>query len=133
MLKQSKHSAKARTIVKSNMPIISMCGLDCSDCPCFLARRNNNNELRKKTAEKWKIDYGWSELKPEDINCTGCLSSKNPHFKNCSQCHVRKCGTKKGLKNCGKCTGYDNCKKIISLHKTIPEGKNICDAQKTET
>ena len=114
------------------MPIISLCGLDCSDCPCFLARQNNNDELRKKTAEKWKVDFGYSDLKPEDINCTGCLSLEEPHFKNCAQCGVRKCGLEKGVKNCGQCASYDTCEKITSLHKMIPDGKSVCDSLRAE-
>jgi hypothetical protein len=107
--------------------LYSLCGLECSDCPGFLARKFDNPELRVKTAKKWSKAFGW-DLKPEDINCVGCVITQGPHFIHCQEhCAVRKCGLEKGLVNCGGCTEYDNCQKIASLHKVIHEGKAYCD------
>jgi hypothetical protein len=109
------------------MPKYSFCGLDCSDCPCFIAHQNGNEELMVKTAKKWRELYGWANLKPDDINCVGCLSTEGSHFKNCEHCGVRKCGLEKGVKNCGECPDYQSCPKIRSLHHLIAEGKGVCD------
>ncbi len=111
---------------EDNMKKISMCGLDCGDCPCFLALKNDNDELRKKTAKKWAKEYGEKDLKPEDINCLGCLSLSEPLYRHCHECEVRKCGLGKDVENCGGCDSYNNCGKISSLHKMIPEGKKVC-------
>lgn len=107
--------------------IFSMCGLDCADCPAFIARKNDNDELRKKTAEKWAKEFNAPEIKPDDINCLGCLSLIEPLFNHCKVCEVRKCGLERELKNCGKCEDYNDCGKITNLHKEIPSGKKICD------
>lgn len=107
--------------------IYALCGLECSDCPAFLARKFDNQKLRVKTAKKWSQLFGW-KLKPEDINCVGCLEIKDPHFIHCGEnCGVRKCGLEKGIKNCGECSDYTSCEKIASLHKEIPEGKAYCE------
>ena len=114
------------------MKKISICGLDCADCPCFLALQNDNDELRKKTAKEWtkryiKEDLNRPALKPEDISCLGCLSLTEPLYKHCKVCGVRECGLKMKIQNCGQCAEYDDCKKIASLHKRIPEGKRACE------
>ncbi|NQU83841.1 MAG: DUF3795 domain-containing protein [Parcubacteria group bacterium] len=105
----------------------SMCGLDCTECPAFIARENNDDKLRKKTAEKWAKEFNAPEIKPENINCLGCLSLFEPLFNHCKVCEVRKCGLERKLKNCGECREYDDCKKVNSLHKEIPFGKAVCD------
>lgn len=115
------------------MPTYSLCGLDCSDCPCFLAWKNNNNDLRTKTAQRWSQEMNLPNLKAEDINCTGCLSDQEPHFSHCLQCPVRLCGQKRKIKNCGLCSDYSACQTIKSLHKDIPEGKSICDKLSKKT
>jgi len=106
---------------------ISLCGLDCAQCPAFIATQNNDDVLRKKTAEKWAKEFNYPGIKPEDINCLGCLSLKEPLFSHCHECGVRRCGLDKGVSNCGECQQYNKCDKISSLHQKITEGKEICD------
>lgn len=100
---------------------IAMCGLDCNSCPAFIATKNNNNSLRKKTAKEWTIRYSGKDtppIKQEDINCVGCLSEKGLLYKNCSRCEIRKCGLVKGIKNCNECKDY-KCEKLIELQKHL--------------
>ena len=107
---------------------ISICGLNCTGCACYLALQNDNDELRKRIAKKWSKKYGWKDLKPGDINCLGCLSLKEPLFRHCKECGVRECGLEKKVNNCGECERYDSCEKILSLHKMISAGKKTCEA-----
>jgi len=37
---------------------MAMCGLDCGSCAAFIATKNNDNELREKTAKEWTERYG---------------------------------------------------------------------------
>ena len=76
--------------------VISFCGLTCSECPAFLATHNNDDTVRKSTAEQWSKQYG-AEIKPGEINCKGCVSTGNVHFSHCSECEIRACGKEKGL------------------------------------
>lgn len=99
---------------------IAICGLICSKCDAFIATKNNDNKLRRKTANEWTERYKKTKrnrppLKPEDINCEGCLSD-GPIYLYCRQCKIRKCGLEKGLKNCQECKDY-KCKQLIELQK----------------
>ena len=99
-----------------------MCGLDCSSCAAFIAAKNNDNELRKKTAKEWTERYrsagrNRSPVKPEDINCQGCLSQGSLYLY-CLKCEIRKCGLGKGIKNCKQCKDY-KCDKLIKLESSF--------------
>jgi len=109
---------------------IAMCGLDCGKCNAYIARKNNDNLLRKKTAEEWNERYrkdnrGRPVIKPEDINCNGCLSD-GPVYLYCRRCKIRLCGFKKKLKNCKKCIDFQ-CKNLIELQSYFfkPEKTSI--------
>lgn len=96
---------------------IAMCGLDCSSCPAFIATKNNDKELRKKTAEEWTKRYigrNKPPVNPEDISCLGCLSRVGPVYLNCLRCEIRKCGFAQGIKNCKECKDY-KCDKLKEL------------------
>lgn len=95
-----------------------MCGLDCSSCPAFIATQNDDDKLRDKTAKEWTERYETDgrnrpSIKPQDINCRGCLSKRTTYLY-CRQCKIRKCGLEKGIKNCGECEEY-KCDKLIEL------------------
>jgi hypothetical protein len=49
---------------------IACCGLDCAGCDARIATLANDNELRTKTAEQWKVQFS-ADITPEMINCTG--------------------------------------------------------------
>ena len=109
----------------SEEKIVAFCGLLCNECPAYIAKQTNDKELRKKTAERWTSDD--FPLKPEDINCDGCIDGKEL-FKHCTMCEVRKCGLEKGVKNCAYCAEYP-CKKLEGLWGLLqaPEAKEILD------
>jgi len=87
-----------------------MCGLDCSACEAYIATQNNDQKLREKTAKEWTRRYrndgrDRPPVKPEDINCRGCLSA-GPLYLYCHRCQIRQCGFERGIKNCIKCPDY---------------------------
>jgi len=98
---------------------IAMCGLECNTCGAFIATKNNDNDLKKKTAKEWTERY---EVEPplelKDINCWGCLSQDGPLYRHCLVCEVRKCGFSKGIKNCKECKDY-KCDKLIELQSNF--------------
>jgi hypothetical protein len=104
--------------MRKNDKYLGMCGLNCSKCGAFIATKNNDNQLREKTAQEWTARYrndgrNRSPIKPKDINCNGCLSA-GPIYLYCRQCKIRKCGLGKGLKNCKECKDY-KCEQLIEL------------------
>ncbi len=105
--------------------IISYCGLICSECPAYIATLNDDNNARKKVAENWSKMFH-AEIKPKDINCSGCLHDGEIIFNYCKVCEIRKCGKGKKVKNCGFCDEYP-CEKLTEFLKMVPEAKKVLD------
>jgi hypothetical protein len=105
---------------------IAFCGLDCMQCGAYIAKRENNDELRRETAEKWNKLYNLG-VKPEDMNCDGCLTEIIGH----SDCAIRKCARGKGLLNCGYCGDYP-CQKLDKYFQTAPGCKEMLDGIKRQ-
>lgn len=80
----------------------------------------DDNELRFKTAEKWRVEYNAPGITPEMINCTGCREPgvKIPH---CETCEIRVCVRSKGYQTCADCELLENCSIVGGLHKYVPE------------
>lgn len=95
------------------MKILSLgyCGLNCEDCPVFIASANDDDKLRQKTAMEWSglySEYLGSELKPEDMNCRGCRTQESL-FVGCMGCPIRKCSREKNILTCADCDEYEKC------------------------
>lgn len=95
---------------KIEVKLSAFCGLDCASCEAFAATKNNDVNLREKVVREWterylKIGYNRPPLKPEDINCRGCLSD-GPIYLYCSLCKIIKCCLDKGIRNCKECADY---------------------------
>ena len=106
--------------------LIAKCGLDCSECNAYKAYANNDEVLRKKTAEVWSQQYGHS-VKPEDINCAGCTDLKGAHIGYCAQCEVRACGIQHNIPNCASCPEY-GCEKLTKFWAMAPAAKANLEA-----
>lgn len=101
--------------------MIAYCGLDCSQCPTYLATRNNNYEEKVKVAQEWSQLYK-SDLKPEDINCDGCTQNTGNVFGHCRVCTLRSCGQDKQVVTCAHCAGYP-CQELTSFTDVVPHAK----------
>jgi hypothetical protein len=106
--------------------VISYCGIVCSDCGAYLAAKNDDNNLRKKTSEEWTKQFG-HVVKPEDINCKGCISGDETTFNYCKVCEIRQCGKAKKVKNCAYCADYA-CDKLGKFFEMAPACKTTLDA-----
>ncbi len=109
--------------------MIGCCGIDCSRCDAFLAKKENYSpEKRKAIAEKWAREYGGNP-KAEDIACDGC-TSEGEHFSHCKACEIRKCAKGKGLETCAPCGKYP-CQKLSEFWKhASPDAKANLDELK---
>jgi hypothetical protein len=106
--------------------LIAVCGLDCAQCPAFIASRTNDDDLRKKTAAEWKQSYNF-DFTPEMINCHGCLSTDGVQIGHCAVCEMRTCALSKNAKSCAHCAEYP-CKTITGFHAMCPEAaQNLKD------
>ena len=103
----------------------AFCGLVCTDCGAYIATKNNDVKKRKKVAKSWSKMLN-RELKPEDINCDGCLQLEGRLFGYCNECPIRKCGLEKNVKNCAYCEEYE-CEKLTEFFKMAPTAKESLD------
>jgi len=44
--------------------MIAYCGLICNECPAYIAHKNDNEQLRIKTAKQWSKEFK-ADIKPE--------------------------------------------------------------------
>jgi hypothetical protein len=102
--------------------LISCCGLNCATCEARIATVNNDDELRKATAEKWKTLYNVPDMSPDMINCTGCREdgAKLGHW---NMCQIRICAASKGYETCGECKDMETCSLVTPVHSFSPEAK----------
>ncbi len=94
--------------------IIGCCGLNCAECPVFIATAKNNSKLKRTTANEWSTryeDFLEKPLEPKDINCTGCYS-KATTFMGCQNCLIRKCCGGKRYRTCAQCANFENCEML---------------------
>lgn len=105
--------------------MIACCGLVCTECPTFIATQKDDNDARAKTADFYQKTYGF-DLKPEEINCDGCLSSGGKLIGYCHMCEIRKCCMEKRLENCSACDDQP-CEKLIKFHEFSPYAKECYD------
>ena len=94
--------------------MIGICGLNCFNCPIYIATQKDDDQERKKIAEQWSTDE--FPLEQKDINCEGCLIEEAKLSKFARACEVRACGVEKKVKNCGYCEEYP-CQKLDKLWK----------------
>ena len=105
--------------------IVAYCGLICSDCGSFIARKENDYEERREVAEAWSKEFG-GDFKPEDINCEGCLTTDGQVFSHCNVCEIRKCGIERGVENCALCVDF-SCEKLSKFLQDIPQARKTLE------
>lgn len=103
--------------------IIGICGLTCTECAAYIAMRDDDDALRAKTAAEWSQVHN-ADLKPEDINCSGCTSDGEVKLGHCSVCGVRLCGIKRGVTTCAECDDYgcDTLEEFLRMAPMLREG-----------
>ncbi|MFW9818434.1 MAG: DUF3795 domain-containing protein [Candidatus Thorarchaeota archaeon] len=109
--------------------IIAYCGINCSECPAYLATQKDDYEELKKVAKEWSSEE--MSFKPEELYCDGCCTSKGKHVVWSSQCPIRNCCQEKGLENCAYCDDYfcDDLK--MTFDKTPSAKERLDEIRKT--
>ena len=105
--------------------IVAYCGIVCTECPAYLATQRNSDEDRERVAETWSKEYA-SDIKPEQINCGGCLPGHSLYFSHCAECDIRACGIAKGVENCAFCEDYA-CDKLVHFFGYAEVAKSKLD------
>ena len=104
--------------------MVAFCGIVCDDCRAFIATQRNDTELKKEIAKAWSTEK--ETLKPEDIDCDGCMVTGQRLHTFCATCEVRRCGFGRGVENCAYCREFP-CEKLAGFWKSF----NLTEAKGT--
>lgn len=99
--------------------LIGYCGIDCEKCDVYIATKNNDQELRKKTAEYWsKLNN--VQIPVEAMYCTGCRMDGVKTVYCDKMCQIKKCAEQKKKNCCNECEAWQNCPtlKMITEHNS---------------
>ena len=105
-------------------PLVACCGLTCTLCDAYIAKRKDDDELRRRVAEKWSKVIN-AEIRIEQVNCDGC-TSEGERFFFCQSCEKRNCCMERHLENCAYCPDYP-CKKLNGVFEAVPGAKTTLD------
>lgn len=112
---------------KDMTKILSACGLDCPNCECFVATRDDNDEQRQDIVLRWSKTYD-AELTSQDINCEGCMS-EGTHFGWCDKCPIRACVVGKGYASCAECDDFP-CQTNAFIYEHVPSAKATIESMR---
>lgn len=82
-------------------PIIAYCGLNCSECPAYVATQANDEQKLKELVGEWSTDDYQVTL--AEMYCDGCIEVGGRVFKWCRECPIRLCCIERGYANCAHC------------------------------
>lgn len=108
------------------MPPIAYCGLNCTECPAYIATQKNDQTLREKVAAEWSREFN-IDISIDDINCDGCYSTEGVLFSHCLECPMRICALDRPLETCAECDEYP-CKDLEEFFGLVPSAKSKLDS-----
>ena len=94
---------------------LNYCGYTCpKECQFLEASVKNNNELKKKAYETWKIKERYNlDFDPKTAFCFGCKTKDKPAGVVMTNCTVRVCAIEKKLDSCIECKNLKTCQKDL--------------------
>ena len=116
---------------KPDLKSLTYCGFKCTvQCTLYRATIENNNELKKKAYEEFKMKEKYNvDFDADKIFCFGCKPKDKPLSINVNACTVRKCTIEKGYDCCIECKDLISCDK--ELWKNFPQFKEkVIEMQK---
>ncbi|RPJ58446.1 MAG: DUF3795 domain-containing protein [Dehalococcoidia bacterium] len=107
--------------------MIAYCGIECFECPAYIATKADDDKLREDAAKLWSGLFK-HEIRPDQINCNGCKSDGKKFFF-CRICGIKKCVEEKKLETCAYCDDF-GCEKIEGLMQMDPNVKKSLEEQR---
>ncbi|MFW9938253.1 MAG: DUF3795 domain-containing protein [Candidatus Thorarchaeota archaeon] len=102
--------------------MIVYCGINCMECPAYIATQRNNRKEIEKVAKDWSNET--MSFSPDEIYCDGC-NANGRIFSWCEKCDIRNCCRAKGFMNCAYCDEYICDKLKIMFEKTQSAKDNL--------
>jgi hypothetical protein len=117
-----KHLSKEAQVDK----MIVFCGLDCVQCPAYIATQSGDPAALEKTAAMWREQFNSPDITAASIVCDGCAAQGRLSGYGAT-CQIRACALERGLETCAPCVDYDGCDKLGAFHVHAPEAKATLD------
>jgi len=105
--------------------LIAYCGLDCSQCPAYIATQAGDIPKLTSLAKEW-FDGATDHTM---IFCDGC-NTDGRTMQWCAECPTRACTMAHGLENCAPCSDY-GCEKLLKVFEQSVEAKSNLDRIRT--
>ena len=107
------------------------CGMECSQCPTYLATQSDDPQARETVAVQWSKMFRM-RLSAEEINCDGCKSEGCRLFGHCRTCRIKLCCTRRGLDTCAACEAYA-CEELSAFFAFVPQTQITLEAIRKKT
>ncbi|MFX0177640.1 MAG: DUF3795 domain-containing protein [Candidatus Hodarchaeota archaeon] len=112
--------------------MIVYCGINCLECPAYIATQRDNREEIEKIAKSWSNEE--ISFVPEEIYCDGC-NANGRIFSWCEKCDIRRCCRAKEFENCAYCEEFI-CDKLNNTFEKTPSARinleKICKSIKKQ-
>ncbi|MEN8208680.1 MAG: DUF3795 domain-containing protein [Candidatus Fermentibacteria bacterium] len=103
---------------------MAYCGLNCAECPAYLATLSGSEHSREKIAKEWSGIYN-TEFSPDEISCMGCKSKEGIQFSHCFECSIRLCAVERSIATCADCVEFP-CIDLKEMFELVPiAGQNL--------
>jgi len=113
------------------MPVLGVCGDNCTECPRFIATQSGDRAGLLALAAVWvKLGLRDTLLRPEELECRGC-SPANP----CAYADQRGCAQQRDLSHCGQCMEYPcgiATRGLASSDALAERCRRVCSAEEWE-
>jgi predicted nucleic acid binding AN1-type Zn finger protein len=106
--------------------MIAYCGLDCIQCPAYVATQADDREALEKTAAMWREQFNSPYITADSIICDGCMQDGRLSGY-CTICEIRACALERGMETCALCAEYEGCGKLAAFHEHAPEAQATLD------
>lgn len=109
------------------MAQIAYCGLDCAECPTYIATTTNDPVLQEKTAREWSAQFaaftGRNDLRAEEMVCDGCRAADERVFLGCRVCPMRTCAREQKFMTCAECGRFETCDPLNGFFTQAADAK----------
>jgi len=110
--------------------LLAPCGLDCGECPAYVATRANDARALARVAEEWSRAFNF-DVTLEEVICDGCRTDSVRKYAYIRTCAVRPCATARGVRTCAHCGDY-GCDTLVEFFNNVPRTKNLLEAIRAE-
>jgi hypothetical protein len=107
--------------------IIAYCGLNCAECPAYLATQSGDPAALERVAAEWRVAFNAPEMTAESIICDGCLATNGGRLADyCGMCEIRACALERNMASCAFCADYA-CAKLESFLAQAPAARETLE------